>query len=152
MGQLCSPSHLPNAWAPGLKTEPVPTPPQILPVCLTLSQGKGGGGKSPPPTPPFFQLPLFLLPKSSGCTRVANDRPPNPSWCLQEPGGGGEHRGWAWRAVAITWGWSLCKGHAPPPRSWSLFPSQPQFPGIPLSHFRSCSCNQSENSKCHSIL
>lgn len=152
MGQLCSLSHLPNAWAPGLKTELASTPPQILPVCLTLSLGQEDEGKSPPPTPPCFQLPLFLLPKSPGCTPVANNRPPNPSWCQRELGRGREHRGWAWRAVGECLGAEPLRGPRPSPPSWSLYPSQQQFPGIPLSHFRSCSCNQSENSKCHSPL
>lgn len=41
-------------------------------------------------------------------------------------------------------GRGLGPGHAPS--------RQPQFPGIPLSHFRGCSCLQRETRACHSVL
>ena len=84
-----------------------------------------------PPPPRFPPLPLVLAGANKG--RGQNSRVGVPRR-QPELGGGASTRA------------------TPPPQTiWSIPPAHTQLPGIPLSHFRGCSCNHGENNKRHSI-
>lgn len=85
-----------------------------------------------PPPQVGFPAPYFF-PKSSG--HIPPPTPPGDGAGGSPEPVGGELRGGCAPRPAGAWGWGLCAGNAPPQPLWSIPPSRPQLPGIPLSHF-----------------